>query len=98
MPDRALLDRNAVLRVRRLLGRAGPPPATVDEREWRRQRDALLDRFEAGQAVDASAEEVRALVRFLGEAGPSRESRLTRSEWRAAVDVLVPELLATLLP
>jgi hypothetical protein len=37
--------------------------------------------------------DIRSLIDFLSEAGPSRASRRTPAEWSSQIDALVPELL-----
>lgn len=89
-----VVDPNTVLRIRRALDRAAPPPATVDERGWRDRRDGLLDVFEAGRTAEVDEATLRRLIDLLSEATAASDARLSETEWRRQIDELVPELLA----
>lgn len=88
------VDARTVLRIRRAIERAAPPAAAVHEADWRRQRDELLDDFEAGRHADVSSARVRFLVDFLAEALPAREARLTPREWEHTVTAITDEVLS----
>jgi hypothetical protein len=90
------VDARTVLRIRRAVERAGPPAAVVHEAAWRRQRDELLDDFEAGRDAEVPPSRVRFLVDFLAEALPSAEARLTAQEWERTVSAITDELLSLL--
>jgi hypothetical protein len=96
MGDPVLVDERTVLRVRRAVERAGPPPATVNEAAWRRSRDDLLDDFEAGREAEVVPARIRDLVDFLAEALPSKEARMSPREWERAVTAITDELLSLL--
>jgi hypothetical protein len=96
MGERVEVDERTVLRVRRAVERAGPPPATVNEAAWRRSRDDLLDDFEAGHDAEVTAGRIRELIDFLAEALPSAEARMSAREWERAVTAITDELLSLL--
>lgn len=61
--------------------------------QWRASRDGWLDRLDPRNGLRFEDPDIRGLIDFLSEAGPSRASRRTETEWSSEVDVLVPELL-----
>lgn len=61
--------------------------------EWRGSRDRWLDVLDPRDPRELSESDIRGLIDFLSEAGPSRASRRTAAEWSSIVDALVPELL-----
>ncbi len=60
---------------------------------WRTSRDGWLDRLDPRDGLRFEDSDIRGLIDFLSEAGPSRASRRTPAEWSREVDALVPELL-----
>ena len=96
MGDQVVVDGRTVLRVRRAVERAGSPAATVNEAEWRRSRDALLDDFEAGHDAEVPPARIRDLIDFLAEALPSTEARMSPREWERQVTGITDELLSLL--
>jgi hypothetical protein len=52
-----------------------------------------LDRLDPRESVELGESDIRSLIDFLSEAGPSRASRRTPAEWSGQIDALVPELL-----
>jgi hypothetical protein len=90
------VDARTVLRVRRAVERAGPPAATVNEAAWRRERDDLLDDFEAGRDAEVAPSRIRNLIDFLAEALPSTEARMSAREWERSVTAITDELMSLL--
>ena len=90
------VDERTVLRVRRAVERAGHPAATVNEAAWRRERDDLLDDFEAGRDAEVSPGRIRNLIDFLAEALPSAEARMSPREWEQSVTAITDELMSLL--
>jgi hypothetical protein len=89
----ALSDQLAT-RVRALLrGADHPRGAAGTAAEWRRARDTWLDRLDPREPRELGEADIRALIDFLSECGPSRASRRSPAEWSHAIDSLVPELL-----
>lgn len=81
-------------RVRSLLRSADHPAgASGTLQDWRGERDTWIDRLDPRNGLRIDGEQVRSLIDFLSEAGPSRASRKTSGEWNAEIDALVPELL-----
>jgi hypothetical protein len=81
-------------RVRALLRRADHPTGGAGSAaQWRAQRDRWLDELDPRHASDFDESDIRRLIDFLAESGPSASSRASRSEWSADVDELTPELL-----
>jgi hypothetical protein len=81
-------------RVRSLLRRADhPASAAGSAAQWREQRDEWLDALDPRYAPQFSAEQVRELINFLAESGPSASSRISAEEFGREVDGLTPELL-----
>ena len=81
-------------RVRTLLRRADhPATASGTAAEWREQRDEWLDALDPRYAPEFSADDVRRLINFLAESGPSAASRISTEEFGREVDGLTPELL-----
>jgi len=65
--------------------------------EWRATRDGWVDALDPSYgAPDLTLDEARALVAFLGDSAPSRESRMSSAEWSTHVDHLVTRLLSAL--
>ena len=61
--------------------------------DWRAARDRWLDRLDPRESLEFGESDIRSLIDFLSEAGPSRASRRTAEEWSRQIDALVPELL-----
>jgi hypothetical protein len=81
-------------RIRGLLrGADHPNGASGSAAQWRAARDHWLDRLDPRENFEFGEGDIRALIDFLSEAGPSRASRRTPAEWSAIIDALVPELL-----
>ena len=82
------------IRVRGLLRTADHPAGAAGTLpQWRTLRDHWLDVFDPRDSRELDASELRDLIDFLSEAGPSKASRKTVEEWSREVDALVPELL-----
>jgi predicted ArsR family transcriptional regulator len=89
----ALPDQLAT-RLRALLRAADHPTgAAGTSADWRAARDRWLDELDPRQTQELTERDIRRLIDFLSEAGPSRASRRTKEEWGRVVDALVPELL-----
>ncbi len=89
----ALSDQLAT-RVRALLRAADHPTgAAGTAAQWRKDRDRWLDQLDPRQPRDLGEGDIRGLIDFLSECGPSTASRRTPAEWSREVDALVPELL-----
>ncbi len=81
-------------RIRALLrGADHPSGASGSSAGWRADRDGWLDRLDPREVHELSEVDIRSLIDFLSEAGPSRSSRRSPAEWSRVVDALVPELL-----
>jgi hypothetical protein len=81
-------------RLRALLRAADQPSgAAGTAQEWRASRDHWIDQLDPREGLRLEAGDIRLLIDFLSEAGPSRSSRRTAAEWSREVDALVPELL-----
>jgi hypothetical protein len=81
-------------RLRAVLRQADHPTgAAGTSAEWRTRRDHWLDTLDPRDAPEFTEAEIRSLIDFLAESGPSRASRITPGEWTAIVDGLTPELL-----
>jgi hypothetical protein len=81
-------------RIRGLLRGADLPRGAAGTAEqWRTIRDSWLDALDPRQPRELGEHDIRGLIDFLSEAGPSRASRRSPAEWSAAIDALVPELL-----
>jgi hypothetical protein len=81
-------------RVRTLLRRADhPTTAAGSAAQWRERRDEWLDALDPRYAPEFSPEDVRKLIDFLAESGPSVSSRISPEEFVREVDGLTPELL-----
>lgn len=90
----AALSGHLAERVRALLRAADHPRgASGSAGDWRAVRDRWLDRLDPRQNLELGESDIRLLIDFLSEAGPSRASRRTPPEWSHQVDALVPELL-----
>lgn len=88
------LTEQLATRVRALLRRADHPIGGAGSAaQWRAQRDRWLDELDPRHAADFDESDIRRLIDFLAESGPSASSRTTVSEWSADVDELTPELL-----
>jgi hypothetical protein len=61
--------------------------------KWRADRDAWLDVLDPREPRELDERDIRRLIDFLSECGPSRASRRSIAEWSREVDLLVPELL-----
>jgi hypothetical protein len=90
------LSEHLATRIRGLLRAADHPRgAGGSAADWRAARDRWLDRLDPRESLVFGESDIRSLIDFLSEAGPSRSSRRTTSEWSSQVDALVPELLFT---
>jgi hypothetical protein len=88
------LTEQLATRVRALLRRADHPTgAAGSAAQWRAQRDRWLDALDPRHATEFDESDIRRLIDFLAESGPSAASRTSASEWSADVDELTPELL-----
>jgi hypothetical protein len=82
------------MRVRALLRAADHPRgASGAAADWRAARDRWLDRLDPRENLALGEADIRSLIDFLSEAGPSRASRRSPAEWSRQIDTLVPELL-----
>ncbi len=89
-----MLPEQLANRLRAQLRAADRPsgaPGTLPQ--WRSARDGWLDRLDPRNGLRIEGGDIRGLIDFLSEAGPSRASRRTAQEWSSEVDALVPELL-----
>ena len=90
----AALSEHLATRLRGLLRAADHPRgASGSAGDWRAARDRWLDRLDPRESLEFGESDIRSLIDFLSEAGPSRASRRTAAEWSAQIDALVPELL-----
>jgi hypothetical protein len=90
----AALSDQLATRLRALLRSADHPSgASGTAVDWRASRDGWLDTLDPRDSQELSEADIRSLIDFLSEAGPSRASRRTAAEWSRIVDALVPELL-----
>ncbi|HEV7951606.1 MAG TPA: hypothetical protein VGP24_17730 [Glaciihabitans sp.] len=81
-------------RVRAVLRRADhPAEASGSAAQWRYQRDHWLDALDPRHSPQLSSTDIRALIDFLAESGPSSSSRVSAAEWDAEIDEITPELL-----
>lgn len=81
-------------RLRTLLhGAELPRGAAGTTEQWRVTRDGWLDLLDPQGTGELDDGQVRSLIDFLSESGPSRASRRSPTEWSAVVDSVVPELL-----
>ncbi|MDQ1555409.1 MAG: hypothetical protein QOI02_411 [Actinomycetota bacterium] len=88
------LPEHLATRLRTVLRSADHPPgAAGTPTQWRAARDHWLDLLDASMPAELDESDVRRLIDFLSECGPSRASRRTPAEWSKTVDALVPELL-----
>jgi hypothetical protein len=91
----ALSDQLAT-RVRGLLREADHPRgAAGTAAQWRSARDQWLDALDPREPRELGEADIRRLIDFLSECGPSRTSRRSVGEWSHQIDLLVPELLFT---
>jgi hypothetical protein len=89
----ALSDQLAT-RVRGLLRAADHPSgAAGTAAQWRFTRDQWLDALDPREPRELGEADIRRLIDFLSECGPSRTSRHSPGEWSHQIDLLVPELL-----
>lgn len=90
------LSEQLAARVRAILRDSDHPIAARGSRvDWRTQRDRWVDELDPRQHRELSETEIRELIGFLAESGPSSESRMTPAEWHSVVDDLTPALLFT---
>jgi hypothetical protein len=90
----AALSEHLATRIRALLRAADHPAgAGGTAGEWRVARDGWIDRLDPRESLEFGDRDIRSLIDFLSEAGPSKASRRTPAEWSGQVDALVPELL-----
>jgi hypothetical protein len=88
------LTEQLATRVRGLLRRADHPSAGAGSAaQWRASRDHWLDELDPRHDTNFDESDIRRLIDFLAESGPSASSRATASEWSADVDELTSELL-----
>ena len=88
------LTEQLALRVRAILRSADHPGSgRGSASEWRVARDRWLDALDPRHDGDFSESDIRALIDFLAESGPSTASRTSATEFSRAVDALTPELL-----
>jgi hypothetical protein len=88
------LSEHLATRLRALLrGADHPSGAAGTATQWRAARDHWLDRLDPRDSLELGEADIRSLIDFLSEAGPSRASRRSQSEWSAQIDALIPELL-----
>jgi hypothetical protein len=81
-------------RIRALLRSADHPSGAAGTAvSWRADRDRWLDLLDPREPKDLGMPQIRQLIDFLSECGPSKASRRTESEWNREVDAVVPELL-----
>jgi hypothetical protein len=93
LPDQRVSDQLAT-RVRALLrGADHPSGAAGTAAQWRAARDRWLDAFDPREPQRPNEADIRRLIDFLSECGPSRASRRSPAEWSREIDSLVPELL-----
>jgi len=80
--------------VRAVLRKADHPSTAAGTAEaWRTQRDHWLDALDPRNMPEFSDADIRQLIDFLAESGPSSTSRLGTPEWGRLVDDLTPALL-----
>lgn len=90
----AALSEHLATRIRALLRAADHPRGgSGSAGDWRAVRDRWLDRLDPRESLELGESDIRSLIDFLSEAGPSRASRRTTAEWSTQIDALVPELL-----
>ena len=95
----AALSEHLATRIRGLLRAADHPRgASGSAAEWRAARDRWLDRIDPRESLELGESDIRSLIDFLSEAGPSRASRRAPAEWSKQIDALVPELLFITTP
>ncbi|MEJ1230693.1 MAG: hypothetical protein WDM88_08995 [Galbitalea sp.] len=88
------LSEHLAARVRTLLRGADHPTGSAGSAgQWRAERDRWLDVLDPREALELDGAQIRSLIDFLSEAGPSRASRRSPAEWSSQVDGLIPELL-----
>jgi hypothetical protein len=89
-----VLSEQLANRLRALLRAADHPSGgSGTAGEWRESRDRWIDRLDPRNGLSLDDSDLRELIDFFSEAGPSRASRRTPAEWSRQVDALVPELL-----
>jgi hypothetical protein len=88
------LSEQLATRLRALLRAADHPRgARGTAQEWRASRDHWIDQLDPRNGLTLQPAEIRNLIDFLSEAGPSKASRRTTQEWGRQIDAVVPELL-----
>jgi hypothetical protein len=88
------LSEHLATRLRALLRAADHPTGAAGTApQWRENRDHWLDRLDPRNDPHLDEADIRQLIDFLSEAGPSRASRRTPGEWSREIDAMVPELL-----
>jgi hypothetical protein len=88
------LTEQLAVRVRALLRRADHPRgAAGSAAQWRTQRDHWLDVLDPRHSPEFTAKQIRELIDFLAESGPSSASRTSAEEFSGDVDELTTELL-----
>jgi hypothetical protein len=88
------MSEHLATRIRGLLrGADHPQGAGGSAADWRAVRDRWLDRLDPRESLVFGESDIRSLIDFLSEAGPSKASRRTPTEWSTQIDALVPELL-----
>ncbi|HEX4059072.1 MAG TPA: hypothetical protein VHX87_12265 [Galbitalea sp.] len=88
------LSEHLATRLRAILRAADHPSgAAGTTQEWRASRDQWLDRLDPRDGLELEHADIRRLIDFLSEAGPSKASRRTPGEWSRQIDAMVPELL-----
>jgi hypothetical protein len=81
-------------RLRALLRAADHPSGAAGTvQDWRADRDRWIDHLDPRDGLRLEEDDIRRLIDFLSEAGPSRASRRSTGEWSRQIDALVPELL-----
>jgi hypothetical protein len=90
----SVLSEQLAHRLRALLRAADHPSgAAGTTQDWRAHRDRWIDRLDPRDGLRLEEADVRRLIDFLSEAGPSRASRKSPGEWSRQIDAMVPELL-----
>ena len=90
----SVLSEQLANRLRSLLRAADHPSGAAGTLpEWRAGRDNWIDRLDPRDGLRLGEGDIRELIDFLSEAGPSRASRQSAAEWSRQIDALVPELL-----
>jgi hypothetical protein len=88
------LPEQLIIRVRTILRNGDHPRgASGSTAQWRAERDRWMDELDPRKPGELSEVDIRGLIDFLAESGPSAHSRMSIAEWHSAVDNLTPELL-----